>query len=128
MTQETQRVVLALQAIRLEGHHGVSIAERTTGNRFEVDLEWTGRFSAAVASDDLSDTVDYRAMVQVVREINRLRQFNLIESFAGAIADGLLDRFPLIDEICVRVRKLAPPGLGDVSWSAVEIRKKRTSA
>ena len=126
MSQETERVVLGLQGIRLEGHHGVSVAERTTGSHFEIDLECTGRFSDAVASDDLADTVDYRSMVQYVREVNRLRQFNLIESFAGSIAEGLLDRHPLIDEICVRVRKLTPPGLGNVSWSAVEIRRKRS--
>jgi dihydroneopterin aldolase len=125
MDDRTGRVRLIVEGIGLEGPHGVYEEERTEGNRFRVDIEMTADLSSAMASDRLEDTVDYACVVQCVTEINRLRRFNLIESFAGAISDELLQRFPRIDELVVRLRKLSPPRLGSDTCAAVEVRKRR---
>ena len=123
----TEPVRLIVEGIELEGHHGAYEEEKVNANRFRVDVEMTADLSSAVASDRLEDTVDYASVVQCVVEINRQRRFNLIESFAGAISDELLSRFPRIDELLVRLRKLSPPGLGSNTCAAVELRKRRKS-
>jgi dihydroneopterin aldolase len=48
--------------------------------------------------------VDYREVVELVRGVSESRQFHLLESIAAAVADALLDRFPL-ERARVRVRK-----------------------
>ena len=123
----TDLVRLIVERIELEGHHGAYEEEKVNANRFRVDVEMTADLSSAMASDRLEDTVDYSQVVQCIKEINRQRRFNLIESFAGAISSELLSRFPCIDELLVRLRKLSPPGLGSNTCAAVELRKKRRS-
>jgi dihydroneopterin aldolase len=125
MDDRTQLVRLIIEGIDLEGYHGVYEEERTEGNRFRVDVEILADLTDAVASDRLEDTVDYACVVQCVREMNRQHRYNLIESFAGAISDELLKRFPPVDEVLVRLRKLSPPGMGPDTCAVAEIRKKR---
>jgi dihydroneopterin aldolase len=119
------RARIIVERIRLAGSHGVSPEERRAGNRFHVDIEIVADLTAALASDSLEDTIDYASVVHLVDEINRQRSFNLIESFAGAISDGLLARFPRIDETVVRVSKLSPPGLEHVACAVAEVRGSR---
>jgi len=119
------RVRVIIERIRITGTHGVYAEERTEGNRFHVDVEIVADLTSALVSDQLEDTVDYESVVRIVEKTNRLRSFNLIESFAGAISDELLTRFPRIDETVVRVRKVSPPGLGNVTCAVAEVRKSR---
>ena len=118
-------VVLAVRGIELQGPHGAYPQEQEAGNRFSVDVEMRGLFAQAVETDELSDTVDYDAVVQRVCEVNRRRTFHLIESFAGAIADELLDRFERISEVRILVRKLSVANLGPNAWTMVELSRRR---
>ena len=116
---------LIVSKIELLGFHGCYGAERVKGNRFLVDLSVEGAFHKAFSTDSLEESVDYAQLVSAVREINRQRKYFLIESFADAIANGLLERFPKINKVIVRVEKLNPPGLGKVRCTAVELEKER---
>ncbi len=116
---------LRLSRIRLTGYHGVHPEEREHGNRFEIDIDIESLAVDGIETDELTDTIDYQAIADLVREINDRRTFNLIESFAGAIASGLLARFETISAVTVRVAKLAPPGLGDVDRAIAEVRRRR---
>jgi len=116
-------VRLIIGDIELTGDHGAY--EEESENRFRIDLEVGGDIERVLESDDISDTVNHAAMARLVEEINRQNRFNLIESFAGAICDGLLKRFPKLEWASVRVRKLSPPGIGKAGWTAAEVRKGR---
>ncbi len=116
---------LIVSGIELLGFHGYYGAERVKGNHFLIDLSVEGAFHKAFSTDSLEESVDYAQLVSVVREINRQRKYFLIESFADAIANGLLERFPKINMVIVRVEKLNPPGLGKVRCTAVELEKER---
>ncbi|MCK4598218.1 dihydroneopterin aldolase [Candidatus Bipolaricaulota bacterium] len=125
MGARLESVRLVVEGIELVGFHGCTDAERTKGNCFRIDLELEGKFEKVTSSDRLEDSIDYRKIVSTVRGINRTRQYFLIESFADAIANGLLARFPKILRILVRVQKLSPPGLGKVACAAIELIKER---
>ena len=118
---------LRVSGLRLTGYHGVHPEERERGNRFDVDVDVEVECTSlnAVETDELPDTVDYRQIVEVVRETNRRQAFNLIESFAGAIANALLDRFSMIAVVTVCVSKLDPPGLEDVERTVAEVMRCR---
>lgn len=97
-------MTIELAAIELYGFHGVEPAERDLGQRFLVDLELELKSERAASTDDIDDTVDYRAAIDLVREISDGRVFNLLEAFASALADALLTTFA-VSRVRVRVCK-----------------------
>jgi dihydroneopterin aldolase len=78
--------------------------ERRDGQRFLVDLELETAEERAAATDAIEDAVDYREVVETVVAISDGRAYHLLEAFAAAIADALVERFPLA-RARVRVRK-----------------------
>ena len=123
--QPATELRLRLSRIRLAGHHGVHPEERERGNRFEIDIDIESSVLDGIETDELADTIDYRVIADLIREINDRQTFNLIESFAGAIASELLASFETISAVMVRVAKLTPPGLGDIDRTIAEVRRRR---
>ena len=125
MEIDLRKTCLLVNGIELIGFHGYAEEERQKGNHYRIDLKIEGEIEQALTTDRLEDSIDYSQMVRTVREINRARKCFLIESFADGIANGLLERFPRIRKITVRVAKLDPPGLGRVMCAAIEVTKER---
>lgn len=113
-----------VRGMRFMGRHGVSDAERAEPQPFEVDLALRLDLSAAAASDDLADTVDYAAAFDVVRRVVEGRSFHLLEALGGAIVDAVLAAFP-VDEAEVRVRKPKAPLPGTFETVEVRLRRRR---
>ena len=115
-------LTLELAALEVFGHHGVGEDERRAGQPFLFDV-WLDVPEAAF-SDRIEDAVDYRQVASAVREISDGREFRLLEALAGAVADALVDRFP-VTRARVRVRKphveLDPP----VEYSAAVAERRR---
>jgi dihydroneopterin aldolase len=115
-------IELELHGLELHARHGVLEDEREQGQRFLFDL-WLGVPDAAL-SDRIEDAVDYREVAAVVREVSDGRTYTLLEALAAAVADALLERFPL-ERARVRVRKpdvrLDPP----VDYSAATVERSR---
>jgi len=81
---------IELRGLTVRGHHGVFEHERRDGQDFVVDLTVWLDLSAAAASDELADTLDYGALAQRAAEIVGGEPSDLIESVAGRIADDVL--------------------------------------
>jgi 7,8-dihydroneopterin aldolase/epimerase/oxygenase len=115
---------IELAGLVLFGHHGYLEAERRLGQRFLVDL-WADVPETAGRSDDLDDTVDYRKLAALVREVFAGQERLLLEGLAGAVADGVLERFSKVERVRVRVRK---PGVvlePSVEHAAVIVERSR---
>ncbi|HET9286552.1 MAG TPA: dihydroneopterin aldolase [Gaiella sp.] len=97
-------MTIELQGIELHAFHGVLDEERREGQRFLVDLELEPVDTTAASTDRIEDAVDYRDVVAAVVEVSDGHAYNLLEALATALADGLVDRFPL-RRARVRVRK-----------------------
>ena len=115
---------IILKGIRFHGYHGVAEAERQVGQKYEIDLELTTDLSVAGRTDDLTQTIDYAQVVQLVIEIGTQQSFQLFEALAETITEALLDRFH-IKEVRIAVKKLSPPIEPRLSYAGVEIRRKR---
>jgi len=93
---------IELAGLEVFGFHGVNEDERRDGQRFLYDIEL--EVGEAGSSDRIEDAVDYREVAACVREVSERRSFHLLEALAVAVADALLDRFP-VARVRVRVRK-----------------------
>lgn len=106
------------------GYHGVLPEERKLGLRFEIDLELgLESLEKAGSEDDISFTVDYAKVYQVVEKLATGASYRLIEAVGEAVARGILESFPL-KEVVVRVKKRAAPIKGTFEYTAIEIRRK----
>ncbi len=83
--------------------------ERTSPQTLFFDLELCGDFSRAGVSDDLADAVDYTAVERCVKEFAAGTSFFLLERLAYASAREILARFPLLNQVTLRIRKPSAP-------------------
>jgi dihydroneopterin aldolase len=111
--------LVELHGLEVFGYHGVNEHEKRDGQPFHYDVQL--EVGDAGANDRIEDAVDYRDVAAVVRELSDERRFDLIEALAAAVADALLERFPQVSDVTVRVRKtrLRLP----VEWSAATVRR-----
>ncbi len=107
------------------GHHGVAPEETRLGQRFSIDLTLTLDISAAAASDDVADTVNYAEVYALVRRIVEDEPRRLIESVAVRILDALLDAHPRLTEVAIVLRKPSAPIPGALDHVAIETRLTR---
>jgi dihydroneopterin aldolase len=117
-------MTIELEGLVVFGHHGYLEEERRLGQRFLVDLR-VDVDERATGSDRIEDTVDYRRLAALVREVFAGPERLLLEGLAGAVADGVSERFPAVERVRVRVRKpdvvLDPP----VDFAAVVVERVR---
>jgi len=101
-------ILVELEGLEILGRHGVEEEERRESRPFLYDIRL--EVSDAALSDRIEDAVDYREVAACVREVSETRTFHLLEALAGAVADSIVERFP-VERARVRVRKPLPPGL-----------------
>jgi len=112
---------IRLTNMHFYGHHGVDAAERDLGGRFSFDIELVADLSRAGQTDDLNDTVDYKAVYDLVAQVQR-RGFHLLEALALNIANEILASFA-VDEVTVRARKQSVPLGGLIDHAEVEVTR-----
>ena len=90
MTPDT----LTLSRMHFFGRHGVLPEETARGQDFEVTVQLELPLAEAGRTDDLTRTVDYRAVHEVVRTVMEGPPRKLAEALAEAVAAELLRVFP----------------------------------
>ncbi len=115
---------LLIRGLRVVGTHGALPEERERPQPFEVDLDILVDMSPAGRSDDLSDTVDYGAVVGDVVAVVTGQRFLLLEALAEAVAGTVL-AWGAVEGVTVTVRKLRPPVPADLAWAGVSITRLR---
>ena len=115
---------IELRGLRVRAVCGVLPEERERSQPFEFDIDVYTDLADAAASDDLVDTVDYGTLCALVAGIADDERFELLERFAGRVAEALLATGP-VDAVTVVVRKLRPPVPEDLDTSGVRIHRTR---
>ena len=85
-------VLVELAGLEVRGRHGATPEEHERDQPFLFDLELE---LPEPQADRLEGTVDYREVVELVREVSASQELQLLETLAAAVADALMQRFPL---------------------------------
>lgn len=94
--------------IRCYGYTGYLPEEQVLGQWFEVNLTMWLDLTAAGKSDEITDTLDYRAAIGRVKQIVKTSKFALVEKLANAIADAILE-LDKVQQVQVQLSKPAAP-------------------
>lgn len=101
---------------------GVDDEERLGVRPLRIDLEIETDCREPGHSDDIATALDYRALTERVRGLAEASGFRLIEALAEAIAAAILDEFPAVGVVKVRIEK--PEAVAGVDLVAVEIERR----
>ena len=118
---------IILEGMQFYAYHGVNPEERVLGQRYVVDLTADLDLRIAGESDRLEDTVSYSHIYRSVKAVMEGDPRNLLESAAQAIAERVLNEFP-VESVTVTVKKPNPPVRGSsIESAAVQIHRSRSS-
>lgn len=116
---------ISLEGLSLWGRHGVSALEQTVGSQFQINLRMRVRIDASALCDDqLSGTVDYGEIFQVVKQTFS-KPSHLLENVAWRVANALLSGFDRIEEVEVSIEKINPPVRADLHAAVVTLKAAR---
>ena len=123
-TMKITQSSIQLHDMRFYAYHGVMEQERRVGGQYLVTLCVKSDLSRAVVSDSVADTVNYAALYEVVaREMAQPSQ--LLEHVAGRVAQRVLDDFPQVEQLSIRITKCNPPMGADCQGASVTLKVER---
>ena len=111
---------IIIEGLRIYAYHGVMEQERQIGAYFIIDLEATTLFASSMNTDDLTDTVCYADLFHIVQHEMAIPS-RLIEHVAGRIAHAILEQYPSIQSLRLKILKENPPMGADCVGAGVEI-------
>ena len=112
--------VIELEGMEFKAYHGCLEQEKVRGNSFTVDFRGELDLSAAAESDNLSDTLNYGEIYEIVADEMSIPS-ELLENVAGRILKAIEEKFPQLVSFSVRVSKKRPPVDGIAQWSRVTL-------
>ena len=115
---------IEISDIRLYACHGCLKEESIIGSDYSVDLTAWGDLSLPAETDNLSDTIDYVHLHNIVKEEMAIPS-KLLEHVSTRIINRIFAELQAVEEICVSVAKINPPIGGDVASVKVVLCKKR---
>jgi dihydroneopterin aldolase len=93
---------------------GVTEEERANPQRLLITVEMEHDFTAAIARDDLAETLDYFAISKRLLDFGEGRHWRLIETLAADIAAVIQDEFRA-KTVSVEIKKFVIPQAAHVS-------------
>jgi 7,8-dihydroneopterin aldolase/epimerase/oxygenase len=113
---------IEVNEIRVYAHHGCLEEEAKIGQHYTIDVYLETNFTEAAEQDDLSKTIDYVTVNQIVEEEMAIRS-KLIEQVGQRIVNRIKNSFIALQLVQVKIVKPCPPINGDVKNVAIIIKE-----
>ena len=107
MSESAEPWLISLKDMALDVCIGVTVKERAHPTRLGLSLEIAIDLTAAARSDDLSDTLDYLELVQLLRAEAARKPRQLLESLLEELCHSVHERWP---QTCWIRMSLEKPG------------------
>lgn len=117
---------ITLENMEFHAYHGCLEHEKILGNTFLVSLTIEIDTFRAGTTDELSDTLNYQLLYDVVKQEMEIPS-KLIEHVAQRILESISNTFRTINSISIKLSKLNPPLGGKVDVVSIEIEKKTSN-
>ena len=115
---------VALEGLEFHAYHGVYPHERSSGNKFEVDIVVETQFQEVAFQDDLSGTINYEDLYRLAKN-EMEKPSKLLETVGHAIAEKILKSFPSAIAVEVKISKFNPPIGGVCKKASVVVARHK---
>ena len=109
---------IKVHGIRTFSFHGCLEEEKIIGGNYIVNVEIDCDFKTAGLEDDLSKTIDYVAVKEIIVKQMSISS-KLIESVAYKIVHEIKKNFSMANNCRVEIKKINPPIDGDIDYVSV---------
>lgn len=117
--------VIRIDGLVIHANHGVLEEENRLGQRFIISAKLYGALSEAKKTDNVENTVNYAKVCDLIEKITQEKTYNLIEALAHTLAFSILEKFTLLDEVEITVKKPFAPIRQALDMVSVTVREKR---
>lgn len=107
--KEQSLLKLSIKNAVFYAYHGVKAEEQDLGGKYEVDLDLYYDAQKAIINDSVKFAINYEDALLCAEEIILNENYHLIETVTSEIANSLFDKFPILQKVTVKVRKLGAP-------------------
>jgi len=115
---------ISIKGMEFYAYHGCFKEEQSIGTFFNIDACFELDFMNAAQSDDLSQTLNYAQVYQIIKKIVNI-PVKTLEHLAYKILEELFNHFPIIRKATITVYKLNPPLGGKINRVGVTLSKNR---
>lgn len=116
---------LIIKNLSIYAYHGVAMAEKELGGKYQVDIILYYDASKAVINDAIEYAINYQEVIKYTCEIIKKKKYNLIETIADRIINDLMIKFDAIEIINIKLRKFYIPIDKYIDYIEVEQHKMR---
>ena len=114
-----------ITGLELFAFHGVNPEERRHGQIFLLDMLLEADLTKACRSDKLEDTVNYAKVIKTAASAFTSQPLYLIERAAEVVAQAVLEGFPAVEAVTLRVHKPDAPVKLPFEDISIEILRRR---
>lgn len=113
-----------IENMEFYAYHGCFEEERQIGTHFRVNVRMKVDTEKAQKSDCIDDTVNYLLVYQEVKREMEVPS-KLLENVADRIGSVILQKFPTVTYVQIKVSKMNPPLGGKMEAVSVTVDKNR---
>lgn len=103
------KTVLFIDNLEVFANHGLFEEENKLGQKFIFDIECELNYKKAMFSDEMTDSISYADIAEVVVKTATINTFNLLERLAGEILKNIFTEFSQIENINLKINKPGAP-------------------
>ena len=119
------KTVLFIDNLEVFANHGLFEEENKLGQKFIFDIECDLNYKKAMFSDEMTDSISYADIVEVVVKTATTNTFNLLERLAGEILKNIFTEFSQIENINLKINKPGAPIKYHFEKCGVEVKTSR---
>ena len=119
------KTVLFIDNLEVFANHGLFEEENKLGQKFIFDIECELNYKKAMFSDEMTDSISYADIAEVVVKTATTNTFNLLERLAGEILKNIFTEFSQIENIKLEINKPGAPIKYHFEKCGVEVEVSR---
>lgn len=112
--------IISIEGMEFFAYHGCFKEEQVIGTKFRCDLFLEVDTTKAEQTDNLSDTVNYQEVYQVLK-VEMAVKSKLLEYVGHRILKSIKEKFPQVEHVRLKIRKLNPPLGGKMDFVSIEL-------
>ncbi len=124
MNLEVLKGTIELEEMAFYAYHGCFKEEQVVGNKFVVNIALRVDCTVASQSDAITDALNYVAIYDITKR-EMMQPSHLLEHVTGRVMTAIVEAFPQIEYLKVKISKLNPPVGGQMKQVSVTLEHIR---